>query len=106
MKVGVIVPIHGPFKGPEYTAPSYATVKSIYQTAEQVGLDSAWITDHLLFRFPPDNINIHSHEAFTFWAGVAEATSRIELGSLGSVHALSQSGDDGEARRLAERNLE
>lgn len=82
MKVGVIVPIHGPFKGPEYTAPSYATVKSIYQTAEQVGLDSAWITDHLLFRFPPDNINIHSHEAFTFWAGVAEATSRIELGSL------------------------
>jgi alkanesulfonate monooxygenase SsuD/methylene tetrahydromethanopterin reductase-like flavin-dependent oxidoreductase (luciferase family) len=82
MKVGVIVPIHGPFKGPHYTAPSYSTVKSIYQTAEGVGLDSAWITDHLLFRFPPENINIHSHEAFTFWGGVAEATSRIELGSL------------------------
>lgn len=82
MKVGVIVPIHGQFKGPDYTAPVYTTVKSIYQTAEAVGLDSAWITDHLLFRFPPENINIESHEAFTFWAGVAEVTSRIELGSL------------------------
>jgi alkanesulfonate monooxygenase SsuD/methylene tetrahydromethanopterin reductase-like flavin-dependent oxidoreductase (luciferase family) len=81
MKVGLIVPIHGPFKGEDPTTRSYAETKAIYQAIEAEGLDSAWITDHLLFRFP-DKHNIHSHEAFTFWSGLAEATSRIELGSL------------------------
>ena len=82
MKVGVIIPIHAPFKMPEPYAPTYAQIKGIAQTAERVGLDSAWITDHLLFRFPEDKHTLHSHEAFTIRAGVAEATSRIELGSL------------------------
>jgi alkanesulfonate monooxygenase SsuD/methylene tetrahydromethanopterin reductase-like flavin-dependent oxidoreductase (luciferase family) len=82
MKVGVLYPIHGPFAGPNYSAPSYAKIKGIVQTAEREGLDSAWITDHLLFRFPPENINIGCQDTFTFWAGIAEATKTIELGSM------------------------
>jgi alkanesulfonate monooxygenase SsuD/methylene tetrahydromethanopterin reductase-like flavin-dependent oxidoreductase (luciferase family) len=82
VKVGVIIPLHGPFAGPDYSAPSYGKMKGIAQVAEKSGLDSAWITDHLIFRFPPENQNVGSHEAFTIWAGIAEATSTIELGSL------------------------
>lgn len=82
MKVGVIIPIHAPFNGPKPLAPTYASIKGIAKAAEDSGLDSAWITDHLLFRFPDQDRTLHSHEAFTIWAGLAEATSRIELGSM------------------------
>jgi alkanesulfonate monooxygenase SsuD/methylene tetrahydromethanopterin reductase-like flavin-dependent oxidoreductase (luciferase family) len=82
LKVGVITPIHAPLKGDNVAAPSYAAIKSATLTAERAGLDSAWITDHLLFRFPADGLARGSHDAFTFWAGLAEATSRIELGAL------------------------
>jgi alkanesulfonate monooxygenase SsuD/methylene tetrahydromethanopterin reductase-like flavin-dependent oxidoreductase (luciferase family) len=82
MKVGVIIPLHAPQTGPIVTAPTYAEIKAVAQTAEREGLDSAWITDHLLFRMPPDYVTRASHDAFTVWAGLAEATSRIELGAL------------------------
>ena len=82
MKVGVIIPIHAPQTGPNVNAPTYAEIKSIACTAEQEGFDSAWITDHLLFRMAPDYVSRGSHEAFTVWAGLAEATSRIELGAM------------------------
>ncbi len=82
MKVGVIVPLHAPFDGASPEARSYLEMRTIFKAAEDAGLDSAWVTDHLLFRFPPENRTLHSHEAFTIWAGLAEATSRIELGSM------------------------
>lgn len=82
MKVGVIVPLHAPFDGPSPEARTYKEMRGIFTTAEDAGLDSAWVTDHLLFRFPPEHRTLHSHEALTIWAGLAEATSRIELGSM------------------------
>jgi alkanesulfonate monooxygenase SsuD/methylene tetrahydromethanopterin reductase-like flavin-dependent oxidoreductase (luciferase family) len=82
MRVGLITPIHGPFADPAAGAPSYKKIRGIAQAAERERLHSVWVTDHLLFRFPPKNENIASAEAFTFWAGLAEATKTIELGSL------------------------
>ena len=82
MKVGVIIPIHAPLTGPTITAPTYAHVRSVAKTADRIGLDSAWITDHLLFRMPDQRETRGSHDAFTVWAGIAEATERIELGAL------------------------
>jgi alkanesulfonate monooxygenase SsuD/methylene tetrahydromethanopterin reductase-like flavin-dependent oxidoreductase (luciferase family) len=82
LKIGVITPIHAPLKGENVSAPTYGAIKSATLTAERAGLDSAWITDHLLFRFAADGLARGSHDAFTFWAGLAEATSRIELGAL------------------------
>jgi alkanesulfonate monooxygenase SsuD/methylene tetrahydromethanopterin reductase-like flavin-dependent oxidoreductase (luciferase family) len=35
-----------------------------------------------MFRMPPGYEDRASHEAFTFWAGIAESTSRIELGAM------------------------
>ncbi|HQY30057.1 MAG TPA: LLM class flavin-dependent oxidoreductase [Thermomicrobiales bacterium] len=82
MRVGLITPLHGPFADPAAGEPSYKLLRDVAVTAEREGLHSVWMTDHLIFRFPPENRNIASHEAFTIWAGIAEATSTIELGSL------------------------
>lgn len=82
MKVGVFIPAHAPLTGSNVQAPTYAEIKSIVCTAEAVGLVSAWISDHLLFRTPPDFVSRGSHEAFTIWSGLAEATTRVELGAL------------------------
>jgi alkanesulfonate monooxygenase SsuD/methylene tetrahydromethanopterin reductase-like flavin-dependent oxidoreductase (luciferase family) len=82
LKVGVLIPIHAPTVGPAVHAPTYQSVKAVVLAAEQEGLDSAWITDHLLFRMPPGHETRGSHDAFTVWAGLAEASKRIELGAM------------------------
>jgi len=49
--------------------------------AESGGIDSLWVYDHLIFRFPgepEDGI----HEAWTLLAAVAAVTDRAELGTI------------------------
>src|SRR5260370_33727610 len=50
---------------------------------EQVGFDSVWVGDHLLYR---DEINgaRGPWEAWTTLAGIAASTSRIAIGPLGA----------------------
>jgi alkanesulfonate monooxygenase SsuD/methylene tetrahydromethanopterin reductase-like flavin-dependent oxidoreductase (luciferase family) len=48
--------------------------------AEASGLDSVWVYDHLLFRFDGEATGIH--ECWTILAAIAEATSRVELGTI------------------------
>ena len=60
---------------------SYREVRDIALGVEQAGLDSIWIFDHLLYRWPeqpPHGV----WEAWTFLTALAEATSRIELGTI------------------------
>jgi alkanesulfonate monooxygenase SsuD/methylene tetrahydromethanopterin reductase-like flavin-dependent oxidoreductase (luciferase family) len=49
--------------------------------AEQVGLDSIWVFDHLLFRFPPEP-DEGPHEAWTTLTALAPVVPRVELGAL------------------------
>ncbi len=79
MKIGFIMPISESVKTNK--VPRYAEVREWATTAESLGIDSLWIPDHLIFRFP-EQPERGVHEAFTLWAGIAEATSKIELGTL------------------------
>ena len=61
-------------------APSYAEVRAVATAAEAAELDSIWVFDHLLFRDGGETTGIH--ECWTVLAALAEATSRVELGTI------------------------
>ena len=73
LKVGVQLPeVERVVRWPE--------LREMAQMAEGVGFDSVWLGDHLLYRRETGNVG--PWEVWTSLAGLAEATSRIELGPL------------------------
>lgn len=78
MKIGVVLLIEG---NEQVGVPHYHTIRELALLAEHASLDSLWLYDHLLFRFNDDPPMGH-WDCFTFLAGLAEATQRIELGTL------------------------
>lgn len=79
MKIGVIPSLgEGSLNG---RAPRFSDIKEMAMTAEAVGLDSFWLADHLIYRFP-ERDESGCWEVFTFLSGVAAVTSRIALGPL------------------------
>lgn len=59
----------------------YQELRQIALAAEDSGLDSVWIYDHLFYHFPDKEPN-GVWEGWTIWSALAEATSRVELGAL------------------------
>jgi alkanesulfonate monooxygenase SsuD/methylene tetrahydromethanopterin reductase-like flavin-dependent oxidoreductase (luciferase family) len=78
-KVGIVLPIADEDDGKG--VPSYTTVRKIALAAEHGGLDSLWVFDHLLFR-TADGQESGIHECWTILAAIAEATRRVELGTI------------------------
>ena len=78
MRIGIVLPI-GQEDGMA-AAPSYGEIRAVALEAEARGLDSVWVYDHLLFRFDGETTGIH--ECWTILAAIAEATSRVELGTI------------------------
>lgn len=79
MKIGIILPL-----GEEETLGrviSYPEVREIARRAENGGLDSIWVYDHMIFRFP-ERPQDGVLEAWTVASALAEATERVELGAL------------------------
>jgi probable F420-dependent oxidoreductase len=79
MKLGVMPSLgEGSLAG---STPRYSDIQTMAQTAEAVGLDSYWLADHLIYRYPERDEN-GCWEVFTFLSAVAAATSKIALGPL------------------------
>jgi len=80
MKVGVTVPLaYGDLE--DGRAPTFRETAEFSRHAEQVGLDSIWVFDHLIFRFPPEP-DEGLNEAWTTLAALAPVVPRVELGAL------------------------
>jgi probable F420-dependent oxidoreductase len=78
MKIGVVLPI----AEENGSVPGYATIRGYARRAEELGFDSIWVFDHLLFRWPEDPDTHGIWECWTVLTALAEATSRVELGTI------------------------
>jgi alkanesulfonate monooxygenase SsuD/methylene tetrahydromethanopterin reductase-like flavin-dependent oxidoreductase (luciferase family) len=82
MKVGVQLPeVERIVPWPELAAMARA--------AESIGLDSIWVGDHLLYRYPQAPAR-GPWEAWTSLAGLAALTSRVQLGPLVAAMSFHQ----------------
>jgi alkanesulfonate monooxygenase SsuD/methylene tetrahydromethanopterin reductase-like flavin-dependent oxidoreductase (luciferase family) len=73
-----------PFSEGEAGAGSWDELRALVETADEVGLDSVYAADHLLFRGPEDGVMTTTgiHEVFTMLSGFAAVTRRVEIGPL------------------------
>jgi probable F420-dependent oxidoreductase len=80
LRVGVQLPeVEREVRWPEYVAMARA--------AEDVGFDTLWLGDHLLYRYP-DGSSRGPWEVWTMLAALAASTSRIRLGPLVAATAF------------------
>ena len=79
MKIGVMPSLAE--NGVNGKTPRWSEIREMAQAAEEVGCDSFWLADHLIYHFP-DKEEQGCWEGFTFLSAVAATTSRITLGPL------------------------
>jgi alkanesulfonate monooxygenase SsuD/methylene tetrahydromethanopterin reductase-like flavin-dependent oxidoreductase (luciferase family) len=86
MKVGVVLPQFEEPKSGE--APSWETIRRMAQRAEELGFDTVWVADELLWEFDEWPGPRGFWEGVALAGAVAASTSRIEVGTwvLSALH--------------------
>lgn len=79
-KIGIQLPQIEGLRGPGVR--SWNELRDMSQTAEEIGLDSLWISDHLLYRLEGEDQGRGCWEVWSLLSALAEATNRVELGTL------------------------
>ncbi|MDQ3408040.1 MAG: LLM class flavin-dependent oxidoreductase [Chloroflexota bacterium] len=79
MKVGVVLPIAQTPETGEIQP--WSEVWELAHRAEAGGLDSVWVFDHVLYRFPGER-PFGTWECWTILSALAASTQRLELGTL------------------------
>jgi alkanesulfonate monooxygenase SsuD/methylene tetrahydromethanopterin reductase-like flavin-dependent oxidoreductase (luciferase family) len=79
LKIGLVLPLaEGSLQG---RTPGFQDLRTQATVAEQAGLDSLWLADHLIYRFP-NRDEMAPWEAFTMLSALAAVTTKITLGSI------------------------
>lgn len=78
-KIGIVMGLaEGSFDG---HTPRFEDLRTMAQIAERVGLDSLWLADHLIYRFPSMG-EFAPWETFTMLSALAAVTTRVALGTV------------------------
>jgi len=70
LKVGIFLPVDRP----------WAELRAMAEATEELGFDSLWLQDHLIFRRPTGTAG--AWECWSLLSALAAATRRVELGTL------------------------
>lgn len=79
LKVGLVLGLaEGSLQG---RTPRFHDLRTLATTAQEAGLDSLWLADHLIYRFP-ERDELAPWETFTMLSALAAVTTRITLGTI------------------------
>lgn len=80
LKVGLMLPQIDGMQGTGVRR--WGQIKDMAKLAEDVGFDSLWVVDHLLYEMVGEDEPRGAWEAWSFLSALAAVTERVELGTL------------------------